>query len=75
MTMRMTTADRLRGASRGGPRTFGGGQKRKATSASVGGASASKTSRAEGVPEEGATAGEMMFSIWNPLGPVYMEGG
>ena len=47
-----------------GPRTFGGGQKRKGTPASVGGASASKTSRAEGVLEEGATAGEMMFSIW-----------
>ena len=57
-----------------GPRIFGGGQKRNATSASVGGVSASKTSRAEGVLEEGATAGEM-FSIWNLLGPFYIEGG
>ena len=58
-----------------GPNAFGGGRKRKATSASGGGASASKTSRgrAEEVLEEGATAGKMMFSIWNLLSNLFIS--
>ena len=44
-----------------------GVRKQKATLASVGGASASKTGRSEEVREEGATAGKMMFSILNLL--------
>ena len=55
-----------------GPNTFGGGRKRKTTSASAGGQSASKTPRSE-VPEEGATAGKMIFSIWNLLSNLFIS--
>ena len=48
--------------------------KQKATLASVGGVSASKTGKSEEVPEEGATAGKMMFSIWNLLSSLLFSG-
>ena len=51
---------RARGSS-----TFGGGRKSKATSAS-------KTSRAKKVLEEGATAGKVMFGIWNLLSNLFI---
>ena len=49
-------------------------RKQKATLASVGGVSASKTGKSEEVPEEGATAGKMMFSIWNLLSSLLFSG-
>ena len=49
-----------------GSSTFGIRRKRKATSAS-------KTSRAEEVLKEGATAGKMMFSIWNLLSNLFIS--
>ena len=53
--------------------TEGQKQKQKATLASVGGASASKTGKSEEVPKEGATAGRMMFSIWNLLSSLFFS--